>query len=103
MVQHSRKLRFQHHDGGRAAAGFRGTTGDCVTRAIAIASGLPYRVVYNALNALGKQERVGTRKRGRSNARTGVYKDTIKTYLLGMGWQWTPTMHIGQGCRVHLR
>ena len=103
MGQHRRTLRFQYHDGGRAAAGFRGTTGDCVTRAIAIASGRPYREVYDALNALGKQERLGTRKRGRSHARTGVYKATSRAYLLSLGWQWTPTMSIGQGCRVHLR
>jgi hypothetical protein len=103
MVQHSRKTRFQYHDGRRAAAGFRGRTGDCVTRAIATASDLPYREVYDALNALGKQERIRKRKRGRSQARTGVYKETIKAYLLSLGWQWTPTMHIGQGCRVHLR
>jgi hypothetical protein len=59
--------------------------------------------VYDALNALGKQERISKRKRGRSQARTGVYKETIKAYLLSLGWQWTPTMRIGQGCRVHLR
>jgi len=103
MGQRRRTLRFQYHDGGRAAAGFRGRTGDCVTRAIAIASGLPYREVYDALNALGKQERISPRKTGRSHARTGVYKATIRAYLLSLGWQWTPTMHIGQGCQVHLR
>src|SRR3954471_8366021 len=96
-------MTFHYNDGGRAAAGFKGATGDCVTRSIAIATGTPYREVYDGLTALGKQERIGTRKRGRSHARTGVYRETIKTYLLSNGWQWTPTMHIGQGCRVHLR
>ena len=36
-------------DGGRAAAGYVGNTGDCVTRSIAIATGLPYKEVYDAL------------------------------------------------------
>jgi hypothetical protein len=32
-----------HDDGGRAAAGFVGKTGDCVTRAITIATGKDYQ------------------------------------------------------------
>lgn len=34
---------FVYDDGGRADAGYRGDTRDCVTRAIAIATGRPYR------------------------------------------------------------
>ena len=37
---------FQYDDGGRAAAGYRGKTGDCVVRAIAICAGQDYRTVY---------------------------------------------------------
>lgn len=33
---------FVFDDGGRAATGFRGQADDCVVRAVAIASGLPY-------------------------------------------------------------
>ncbi len=93
---------FQYNDGGRAEAGFRGTTGDCVTRAIAIATSKPYQEVYDALNKLGKGERTGKLKRGKSSARNGVYKTTYRKYLASIGWQWTPTMQIGSGCRVHL-
>lgn len=32
-------MTFVYDDGGRSAAGFKGKTGDCVTRAIAIATG----------------------------------------------------------------
>ena len=92
-----------YDDGGRAAAGFRGQTGDCVTRAIAIATGLPYREVYDAINATATGERTGKRKRGKSSARTGVYKQTKRRYLEALGWCWTPTMRIGSGCKVHLR
>lgn len=89
-------------DGGRKAAGFKGATGDCVTRAIAIAVGLPYVVVYNALNDLAKLERPRG-KRKRSNARTGVNRPTYHKLLLDLGATWVPTMSIGSGCKVHLR
>lgn len=95
-------MQFVRNDGGRAAAGFKGKTGDCVTRAIAIATGKPYREVYDALNQMGKSERIGVRKRGTSSSRDGVYKQTFRRYLKSLGWTWTPTMHIGSGCTVHL-
>lgn len=101
-------LTFVRDDGGRAAAGFRGTTGDCVTRAIAIATDLPYRQVYDDLNALAKAHERPNARRGRnrgrrSSARTGVFKRTYHRYLTERGWLWEPTMLVGRGCRVHLR
>lgn len=90
---------FVFNDGGRAAAGYRGLTGDCVVRAIAIASGKPYQEVYGAINVAAKRER---RKRGRSNARSGVHRSTYEPYLLSLGFKWIPTMKIGSGCKVHL-
>lgn len=90
-------------DGGRAAAGYKGATGDCVTRAIAIASQTPYQEVYDGINETAKRERPAYRKGRRSNARTGVYKGTIHRYLVSRGWFFHPTMGIGTGCRVHLR
>jgi len=75
-----------------------------VTRAIAIATGLPYQEVYDTLNALAKRhERRGRRKRGISNARNGVHRATYDRFLKALGWRWTPTMQIGSGCTVHLR
>lgn len=89
-------------DGGRKAAGFKGNApGDCVTRAIAIATGLPYLTVYDALNRLAEAERPRGRKR-RSSSRTGVHSKTARRYLEELGWTFTPTMGIGTGCRVHL-
>ena len=96
-------MRFQFNDGGRKAAGYRGKTGDCVVRSVAIATGLPYQQVYDLVNQLGVTERTGKRKRGKSSARTGVYKDTTRRLLESLGWHWTPTMQIGSGCTVHLR
>ena len=96
-------ITFAYHDGGRKDAGYQGKAGDCVTRSIAIATGLPYQQVYDDLNALGSRERIGKRKRGISSAGTGVYKQTIRKYLHSLSWNWVPTMHIGSGCKVHLR
>ena len=94
---------WTYNDGGRREAGYRGEAGDCATRSIAIATGKPYREVYDAINALGKGERVGKRKRGKSSARAGVYRRTMDKYMQSIGWQWVPTMQVGSGCRVHLR
>lgn len=94
---------FIENDGGREAAGYKGQVGDCVTRAIAIATGKPYQEVYDALNGLAVNERKGKSKRGKSSSRNGVYRATFAKYLLSLGWQWHPTMAIGQGCKVHMK
>jgi len=97
------QLNFVIDDGGRAEAGFRGTTGDCVCRAVAIATGRPYKVVYDEINKLAEMEPKSARRPNGSNERTGVYKYTYKRYLEDyLGLVWTPTMQVGQGCRVHL-
>lgn len=101
---------FVFDDGGRAAAGFKGTAGDCVVRAIAIATQMPYREVYDLVNAVAKESpkhrlirsRGKTRYRRRSSARDGVLKTDIRKIMARLGWTWTPTMKIGSGCKVHL-
>lgn len=96
-------MKFIYDDGGRSQYFKAEGVGDCVTRAIAIATGIDYLEVYKALNQLAKSERTGKRKRGVSSSRNGVYKDTFKKYLTSIGWKWVPTMQFGQGCTVHLR
>lgn len=96
-------MRFQYDDGGRRATDYHGATGDCVVRAIAIATGNGYQTVYDALNVLAQSKRMGRRKRLRSNSRLGVYRITFNKYMRSTGWMWMPTMFIGSGCRVHLR
>jgi hypothetical protein len=96
-------MKWVKDDGGREAAGYKGSAGDCVCRSIAIATGKPYQEVYDALNDLASRERwTGRRKGTTSCARRGVYKETIRRYMASIGWKWTPTMKIGQGCTVHL-
>lgn len=95
-------MKFVHHDGGRAEAGWKGEADDCTCRAITIATGLPYQQVYDRLNELAKLERPrkGT---SRSSARNGVKRATYDRFLNELGWTWTPTMLVGQGCTVHLK
>ncbi len=92
---------FVYNDGGRAAAGYKGRAGDCVVRAIAIATQKPYQEVYDAINVLARAER--TRRGRRSGAGSGVGRTTYERYLRHAGWEWVPTMQVGSGCRVHLR
>jgi hypothetical protein len=96
-------VNFVFYDGGRSEAGYKGKTGDCVTRSIAIATGRPYQDVYDALNELGQSELTGRRKRMKSYSRTGVFRRSYQRYLETLGWEWNSTMAIGSACRVHLR
>jgi hypothetical protein len=96
-------MQFIYDDGGRAAAGHSGKAGDCVCRAIAIATGLGYRRVYASLLEIGWAE-------GKMHKDPdGLYrprhdnKFDRRDYLASLGWRWIPTMAIGRGCRVHLR
>lgn len=97
-------LPFQQDDGGRAAAGFKGDAGDCVTRAVAIASGLPYADVYAALSEQARAERKPKRGARKVSARDGVHvqRKWFRAYMHSIGFQWVATMGIGTGCRVHL-
>lgn len=90
---------FIQTDGGRSDSGFKGKTeaGDCVVRALTIASCEDYRVVYDEIACLSQQ--MG----GRRSARDGVQPKVYKRWLADRGWSWTPTMQIGSGCTVHLR
>lgn len=107
-------MQFQFNDGGRLAAGYTDKAGDCVCRAISIASGLPYQQVYEAL-ANGNAAQSITKKTKRS--KKSMKKAKVKTacrgittsrkwfsdYMESIGFVWVPTMFIGQGCKVHLK
>ena len=101
-------MQFIYNDGGRKQAGYKGTTGDCVARAIAIASGLPYKEVYDALangNANQRKSKHTRKTTGhKRSARNGIYtsRKWFKDYMISIGFEWTPTMFIGSGCNVHV-
>ena len=104
-------MTFTENDGGREAAGYKGKAGDCVTRAIAIATELPYQEVYDSLFALAKEhgetrrDKVARRIKSKNDAspRDGMWKQIYRPYLKTLGWKWIPTMFVGQGCKVHLK
>jgi len=97
-------MTYQYNDGGRKAAGFKGTTGDCVARAVAIASGLPYSEVYAILAEGTGSQRAGKAGKRSASARNGinVSRKWFKDYMTSIGFVWVPTMGIGTGCKVHL-
>lgn len=95
-------MKHNYNDGGREGAGYKGKTGDCGTRAIAIACGLPYQDVYDLVNEYSKRELTGKRKKKISHPRTGIYVNTMKRIMESLGWKWKATMGIGTGCTVHL-
>ncbi len=109
MVQFSEALKamdFQFNDGGRALAGFKDKTGDCVARAIAIAAELPYADVYQAL-AEGTGSQRASKRRGKRPASAAhginVKRKWFKDYMQSIGFEFVATMGIGTGCKVHLR
>ena len=85
-------MKFIYNDGGRSKYFKAANVGDCAVRAIAIATGIDYKQVYNDLKKLN----------GGKSCRNGTPKKVDKKYLTQLGWVWVPTMQIGQGCKVHL-
>jgi hypothetical protein len=99
-------MEFIFDDGGRAAAGYEGSAGDCVTRAVAIATEQDYQVVYDRLSEGVRTQRLGKHQKKRSvSARDGVTtkRKWFTDYMSDLNWEWVPTMQIGSGCKVHLR
>ena len=98
------------NDGGRSNY-FKGKTGDCVTRAISIASDQDYKKVYDDIKSLSKeyaQKRNNKASRrikqlGNRCVRQGTSKAVYHPYLLEQDWIWIPTNHIGQEDKVYLR
>lgn len=103
-------MKIIRNDGGRKAAGFKGDAGDCVTRAIAIATGRPYQEVYdrlahgNATQRQGKRPRRNKSVEGVATASHGILvkRKWFKDYMHELGFEWTACMKIGAGCKVHL-
>lgn len=96
-------MSFVFDDGGRAAAGYKGFTGDCGVRALAIAAERPYQEIYDMVGEYAKRERTGKRKRTRSHPRTGIYRATYDKMCFELGGVWEPCMKPGTGCRVRVR
>jgi hypothetical protein len=90
------RLRTEINDGGRKAAGFGNTNRDCVTRAIAIATGRPYEQVWQEMKPFAC-------KRGPDH---GVYttRSTFHDYMKAHGFTYTKCLSPqGRAGRVKLR
>lgn len=96
-------MSWVYDDGGRRAAGFKGDTGDCVIRAIAIATETPYATLYQNVQDHLRTTYPMLWQAGKVNARKGLKKAVYEPLLDELGFTWTPTMRIGQGCKVHLK
>jgi hypothetical protein len=112
------RCKFVKDDGGRGSdiprRGRKDEVGDCVARAIAIATQKPYREVHDALTvakvrdvAAGKDHwtRRARRKGGISafHADHGVSDEVYGPYLQDLGWKFTSTKDLPRGRGVHLR
>lgn len=105
----SRTLPLVRTDGGRGCwpgqaeqARDRGRTSrDCVCRAIAIATEMPYWEVHEGL--LAQRESMRQTRRVRvSSPDSGVNRVVYERYLAALGWEWVPVMGIGTGCTMRL-
>ena len=77
---------------------------------IAIGTGLSYQKIYDDLYKANRYFRITSRtkiaknlKKKNDTPRSGTHRVVFKEYLKILGWSWTPTMFVGQGCKVHLK
>jgi hypothetical protein len=73
---------FKYNDGGRVDAGYKGKTGDCGARALAIATGGDYKWAYKLIADTNKD--FGYAK----SARNGVHKTVYAHVLEKLGFRW---------------
>ena len=92
-------IKFVYNDGGRSKYFKAKNVGDCVTRAIAIASGMDYKEIYDMVDKAEKTAR--GRKKG--SARNGAYRKHYEPIIEKLGGVWVPTMKIGSGCTIHVK
>jgi hypothetical protein len=97
-------MKWVQDDGGRAAAGYQGSAGDCVCRSISIVTGRPYAEVYSRLaSETGNQRGGKSGRKARSAARgISVGRKWFRDYMAEIGLRFVPLMQIGSGCTAHL-
>ncbi len=101
-------IQFNFNDGGRELAGYKGKSRDCVCRAICIVTGKPYNEIYDRLaqgNAAQRKGKYEGKKAGVKTASMGINtsRKWFHEYMVELGFEWVPTMKIGEGCKTHLR
>ncbi len=101
------ELSFNLNDGGRSAAGFKGDAGDCVTRAIAIATGESYADVRDDLMSSTSDFRSTSRsraaKKAKSNSvRNGTLNKVYRAYLESIDWKRVALQKFGDSKRYYM-
>lgn len=84
-------MKIKYDDGGRSKYFAASNVGDCVTRAVAIATKRDYKEVYNTIAKI-----VGY------TPRNGVHKKDTRKVMAHFGGRWHSCMTIGSGCTTHL-
>lgn len=99
-------MKWEYNDGGRSKYFKAENVGDCVCRAITIATGKDYKEVYDELNRRAKLESATElshhQSNKRSSARNGMFKNAFISYLNDLGWTKHVTCHFGKGVEMHL-
>jgi hypothetical protein len=75
-------MAYVMNDGGKAATGRKGKSGDCAVRAVAIATGTDYETAYRMM--ADEAASFGYKK----SARDGIHMDVITSVLKKFGWAW---------------
>ena len=93
---------FVFDDGGRGNHFKSKKVGDCVTRAVALATEIEYKIVYDFFSRFN--EKNGHTKSARNGV--GWYgegkKSKFRITMNELGFDWIPLMKCGQGCTHHL-
>ncbi len=76
-------MNYIYDDGGRRDAGYKGKSGDCGVRAMAIACSIPYK---EAMTKCKEASAVG--KMGSKAIARGIYKEDLTAALALLGWKW---------------
>ena len=100
-------MEYKNNDGGRSQY-FKGGAGDCVCRALVIASSLDYKEVYDFLANGNATQRItkNTRKSlaGKKTAAKGIYtkRKWFKDYMQSLGFEYEAYAAIGKPSRIKL-
>lgn len=101
------ELDFTYNDGGRTAAEYSGSTGDCVTRAIAIATGEDYETIRRHLMTATADFRSASRSRAANRLASnsvfrGVSSRIYKPFLASLGWNFISCQKVGHPSTIRM-
>lgn len=80
------KLKYQFNDGGRFLAGYSGGAGDCVVRALSIATGSSYSNMYEFVNRTARC--FESHSKVKSSNVYGIYSNSVKGIMKILRLKW---------------